>query len=37
MANPWIEHVKQYAKDKKISYTEALKKAKATYKPKPKK
>lgn len=30
----WINHVKKTAKDKKISYKEAMKVAKSTYKPK---
>ncbi len=30
----WIDHVKKVAKQKKISYKEAMKVAKATYKPK---
>ena len=34
MANPWITHVKQYAKTHNISYREALKRAKSTYKKK---
>lgn len=37
MPNAWIQHVKDYAKTKKISYVLALKEAKASYKPKPKK
>ena len=37
MASEWIEHVKKVAKQKKISYKEAMKVAKATYKPKGKK
>jgi len=32
MASAWIEHVKKVAKDKKISYKEALKVAGKTYK-----
>lgn len=32
MANKWIEHVKAYAKKKKISYPMALKEAGASYK-----
>lgn len=32
MANSWIEHVKKVAKAKKISYKEAMKVAKASYK-----
>ena len=32
MPNEWIEHVKKYAKKHNISYTEALKQAKASYK-----
>ena len=32
MANSWIEHVKAYAKKHKISYREAMSKAKASYK-----
>lgn len=34
MASAWIEHVKKFAKKNKISYKEAMSKAKATYKPK---
>jgi hypothetical protein len=30
--NPWIKHVKQVQKEKGISYKEALKLAKLTYK-----
>ena len=30
--NPWIQHVKQVQKEKGISYKEALKLAKLTYK-----
>lgn len=30
----WIDHVKKVAKQKKISYKEAMKVAKASYKPK---
>ena len=30
--NKWIAHVKKYAKQHKITYREALKKARATYK-----
>lgn len=30
----WIDHVKKVAKQKKISYKEAMKVAKSTYKPK---
>ena len=33
----WISHVKAYAKKNKVSYKEAMSKAKATYKPKGKK
>jgi hypothetical protein len=32
MPSAWITHVKQYAKDNKISYKDALKKASSTYK-----
>lgn len=32
--NSWIAHVKDYAKKHNISYREALKQAKATYKKK---
>ncbi len=32
----WIQHVKKYAKDKGVTYKEAMTKAKATYKPKSK-
>ena len=34
MANKWIEHVKKYAKDHKMKYSEALKdsKCKSEYK-----
>ena len=31
MPSAWITHVKQYAKDKNISYKDALKKASLTY------
>lgn len=33
MANKWIEHVKKFAKDNKMKYTEALKdpKCKSSY------
>jgi hypothetical protein len=31
-ANPWIQHVKQVQKEKGLSYKEALKQAKLTYK-----
>ena len=34
MANPWITHVKKYAKTHKISYGDAISKARATYKKK---
>ena len=34
MASGWIEHVKKVAKDKGISYKEALKVASKTYKKK---
>ena len=34
MANPWITHVKKYAKTHKISYGDAIAKARATYKKK---
>tara|TARA_R110001592_G_scaffold184578_5_gene428352 strand:- start:1396 stop:1884 length:489 start_codon:yes stop_codon:yes gene_type:complete len=34
MANAWIEHVKKYAKSKKISYKDAITKARPSYKPK---
>jgi hypothetical protein len=37
MASEWIEHVKKVSKQKKITYKEAMKVAKATYKPKGKK
>ena len=30
--NPWIQHCKKYATDNNCSYTDALKRAKATYK-----
>lgn len=30
--NPWVQHVKAYAKQHGCSYKEALKKAKETYK-----
>lgn len=33
MASKWIEHVKAYAAKNKISYKEAMSKAKASYKP----
>ena len=32
MANPWITHVQKYAKANKISYKEAISKARASYK-----
>lgn len=32
--NPWILHVKKYAKDHNITYPEALKKAASSYKKK---
>lgn len=31
-ANPWINHVKHFAEKHKISYPEAMQKAKASYK-----
>jgi hypothetical protein len=31
-SSPWIEHVKRYANDNKITYKEAMTKAKASYK-----
>ena len=31
--NPWISHVKHYAKQHNVSYKEALKKAKSSYRP----
>ena len=31
MVNPWIEHVKQYAKDNNVSYGCAISEAKASY------
>ncbi len=34
MASAWIEHVKAYAKKNKISYKEAMSKAKPSYKKK---
>lgn len=34
MANSWIIHVKAYAKKNNISYKDALKKAKSSYKKK---
>ena len=37
MASEWIEHVKAYAAKNKVSYKEAMSKAKASYKPKGKK
>lgn len=37
MASAWIEHVKAYAAKNKVSYKEAMTKAKASYKPKGKK
>jgi len=37
MASAWIEHVKAYAKKNKVTYKEAMSKAKATYKVKDKK
>ena len=37
MGNPWLEHVKAFRKKHpKLSYSEALKKAKGTYKKKKK-
>lgn len=30
--NKWIEHVKKYANQHKVTYKEAMKKAKASYK-----
>ena len=36
MTNPWIIHVKKVAKEKNLKYKDALKVAKATYKPKKK-
>ena len=30
--SPWIEHVKRYANDNKITYKEAMTKAKSSYK-----
>ena len=32
MANPWITHVQNFAKKNKISYKEAISKARASYK-----
>ena len=32
-ANPWIEHVKAYAKEHNISYRDAIKESKSSYKP----
>ena len=37
MASEWIDHVKKVAKQKGISYKEAMKVAKSSYKPKGKK
>ena len=34
MVNPWIEHVKNYAKDHNLSYSNALREAKTSYKTK---
>ena len=34
MASAWIEHVKAYAKKNKVTYKEAMSKAKSTYKAK---
>jgi len=34
MASAWIEHVKAYAKKNKVSYKEAMSKAKPSYKKK---
>lgn len=34
MASEWISHVKAFSKKNKISYKEAMSKAKASYKPK---
>ena len=36
MASGWIEHDKKYAKSHNISYKDALKQAKSTYKKKSK-
>ena len=36
MASSWIEHVKAYSKKHNISYKDALKQAKSTYKKKSK-
>ena len=33
MVSAWISHVKAYASKNKVSYKEAMSKAKATYKP----
>lgn len=33
--NPWIIHVKQFAKDNGISYMDAIKKARPSYKASP--
>ncbi len=32
MASAWIQHVQKYAKDNNVKYSEALKKAGASYK-----
>lgn len=36
MASDWIQHVKAYSAKNKVSYKEAMTKAKASYKPKAK-
>jgi len=32
MSNPWIAHVKKYAKDNNLTYQQSMKQAKASYK-----
>ena len=34
MSNPWIQHVKAYARNNNVSYAEALQLSKSSYKPK---
>lgn len=35
MSNPWVEHVKKYAKDNNLSYRESMVQSKSSYKGKP--
>ena len=35
-SNPWVEHVRKYAKENNVSYGCAISEAKKTYKPKTK-